>query len=108
MFIDLRKAFDTVSHPMLIETYGIRGNVLELCASYLKNRTQFVVYDGVKSDVKSIDRGVPQGSNLGPLIFIVFMNDIFHISQFYSISYMHPDNTGIFLSGGDLHILFRY
>ena len=84
--IDLRNAFDTVSQPILIKklyTYGIRGNVLELCASYLTNRTQFVVCDGVKSYTKCIDCGVPQGSILGPLFFIVFM-----LRSFYSISYM--------------------
>ena len=76
LFIDLRKALDTVSHPILIKklyAYGIRGNVLELYTSYLENRIQFVVYDGVKSYMymytKSIDCGVPQGSILGLLFF---------------------------------------
>ena len=109
LFIDLRKAFDTVSHPILIKklyAYGIRGNVLELCTSYLKNRTQFVVYDGVKSYTKSIDCGVPQGSILGPLFFIVFMNDIFHASQSL-FNILYADDTSIFLYGRDLDKLIR-
>ena len=109
LFIDLRKAFDTVSHPILIKklyAYGIRGNVLELCTSYLKNRTQFVVYDGVKSYTKSIDCAVPQGSILGPLFFIVFMNDIFHASQSL-FNILYADDTSIFLSGRDLDKLIR-
>ena len=107
LFIDLRKAFDTVSHPILIKklyAYGIRGNVLELCTSYLKNRTQVVVYDGVKS--YTIDCGVPQGSILGPLFFIVFMNDIFHASQSL-FNILYADDTSIFLSGRDLDKLIR-
>ena len=108
LFIDLRKACDTVSHPILIKKLyacGITGNVLELCTSYLKNRTQFVVYDGVKSYTKSIDCGVPQGSILGPLFFIVFMN-IFHVSQSL-FKILYADDTSIFLSGRDLDKLIR-
>ena len=79
------------------QMYGIMGNVLELCTSYLKNRTPFVVYDGVKSYTKSIDCGVPQGSILGPLFFILFMNDIFHASQSL-FNILYADDTSIFLS----------
>ena len=111
LFIDLRKEFDTVSHPILIKklyAYGIRGNVLELelCVSYLKNRTQFVVYDGAKSYTKSIDCGVPQGSILGPLFFTVFMKDIFHALQSL-FNILYAGDTSIFLSGRDLDKLIR-
>ena len=103
LFIDLRKAFDTVSHPIVIKklyAYGIRGNVLELCASYLTNRTQFVVCDGVKSYTKSIDCGVPHGSILTPVFYCI------HASQFL-FNILYVDNTSIFLSGRDLDELIR-
>ena len=73
LFVDLRKAFDTVSHSILVKklhAYGIRGNILELRASYLENRTQFVTYDGEKLETKYITCGVPQGSILGPLFLL--------------------------------------
>ena len=80
IFIDLKKAFDTVSHSILLKklhAYGIRGDMLELCKSYLTDRSQFVMYNGAKSDLKSVKCGVPQGSVLVPLFFIAYMNDIF-------------------------------
>ena len=79
IFIDLKKAFDTVSHSILLKklyAYCIRGNMLELCKSYLTDRSQFVMYSGTKSDLKSVKCGVPQRSVLGPLFFIAYMNDI--------------------------------
>ena len=77
-----------------------------MCTSYLKNRTQFVVYDGVKSYTKSIDCGVPQGSILGPLFFIVFMNNIFHASQSL-FNILYADDTSVFLSGREIDKLIR-
>ena len=79
IFLDLAKAFDTVSHDILLrklEAYGIRGNALQLFESYLKDRFQFVQLDNVKSSISLIEFGVPQGSILGPLLFLIYINDL--------------------------------
>ena len=76
--------------------------MLELCKSYLTDRSQFVVYNGAKSDLKSVKCGVPQGSVLGPLFFIAYMNNILNASQLlYNILY--ADDICIYLSGRNLH-----
>ena len=74
LFIDLRKAFDTVNHAILLtkmEHYGIRGTALEWFKSYLNNRKQYVYINGETSQLKDITCGVPQGSVLGPLLFLI-------------------------------------
>ena len=86
LFIDLKKAFDTVPHDILLKkmyTYGIRGNAFKLLKSYLTDRTHYVVYDSKQSETLPIKCGVPQGSKLGPLLFICVMNDIGNVSDFY-------------------------
>ena len=98
IFIDLRKAFDTINHDILLskmEHYGIRGITLKWFKSYLQNRKQFVFLNGVCSDIELINCGVPQGSVLGPLLFLIYINDLPNISKKFTF-FLFADDTNIF------------
>ena len=100
VFLDFAKAFDTVNHNILLSKlyhYGIRGTPLQLIKSYLTDREQCVQVNNAISDFNKITHGVPQGSILGPLFFLLYINDIALSSPMLSF-YLFADDTTIFLS----------
>ena len=97
IFIDLQKAFDTVNHIVLIDKlnyYGIRGIGNSWFKSYLSDRSQYVSVQGHDSDVKGINHGVPQGSVLGTLLFLIYINDL-HKAIKKSSVYHFADDTNM-------------
>src|ERR1700733_1416209 len=109
VFFDLSKAFDTVNHEILLkklEYYGIRGMGLIWLENYLKNRSQYVLYNGSSSHILAINCGVPQGSILGPLLFLLYINDI-HLTSSILQFIMFADDTNVFMSDNLLPTLIR-
>ena len=101
IFLDFSKAFDTVNHDILfrkLEWYGIWGIALDWFKSYLTGRTQFVTYNGVSSSPQTIKCGVPQGSILGPLLFLIYINDLANTCK-TALPILFADDTNIFTTG---------
>ena len=104
VFIDLSKAFDTLDYDILLKKldhYGIRGTTLAWLKSYLTNRKQFVRVNEILSDNMSLSCGVPQGSILGPLLFILYVNDIANCSKLLHFI-LFADDTNLFYSNENL------
>ena len=104
IFIDLSKAFDTLDHKILLkklDNCGIRGIANDLLKSYLSQRQQFTHFNGENSDKENILFGVPQGSVLGPLLFLIYIiNDITNSIQDENNKLVfYTDDTKIFITG---------
>ena len=108
VYLDLSKAFDTIDHSILLKKlnfYGIRGQALDWFSSYLYNRKQFVHYKGSDSHVETIKCGVPQGSVLGPLLFIIYTNDLPGCLNLTK-SVLFADDTTVYLSSKNITYLY--
>ena len=107
IFCDLSKAFDIIDHSILLyklHNMGVRGVALSWLESYLTNRKQYVEIENTKSDIKIIKHGVPQGSVLGPLLFLIYVNDINTKNDNNTLCF--ADDTTIFVTSSDPNELF--
>ena len=103
-FLDLSKAFDTVNHQILLnklEHCGIRGIALDWFKSYLTNRKQFTQIGGTSSTLKEITCGVPQGSVLGPVLFLLYINDFHNSSTVFNFN-IFADDSNLFYTNDSL------
>ena len=108
IFLDLQNAFDSVTHSILLDklfVYGVRGPAHEWIKIYLSNRKQFVTINGICSKTETIEYGVPQGPILGPLLFLLFINDISSVLPELKVE-LFADDTNIFLFNRNINILF--
>ena len=102
IFLDLKKAFDAVDHTVLKQkliAMGIRRLPFDLISSYLANRNQFTCINSTKSDKNLINHGVPQGSVLGPILFLLYINDLPNVSSLKTL--LFADDTALFASSNN-------
>ena len=109
VFLDLSKAFDTIDHKILLQKlmhYGVRGLPLDWFSSYMNDRTQQVVCNNRLPDILKIKCGVPQGSILGPLLFLIYVNDFCRcVTKGKTI--MFADDTNLFFSESSYEKVFQ-
>ena len=106
VLLDISKAFDCVNHDILLDKlyhYGIRGSVRDWFKSFLTDRTHYVDINGKKSDPYSPTMGVPQGSVLGPILFLIYINDLRNASNILSLSIFADDTSLLLSSERDLY-----
>ena len=106
-FLDIQKCFDTIDHTILLDKlthYGIRTSELKWFQSYLTGRMQVVDYNGKISEQKEISIGVPQGTVLGPLLFLLYLNDLSHVINNASIN-IYADDVVIYMSNSSFSAL---
>ena len=107
VFNDFSKAFDTVNHDILLQKlsmYGVQDIALEWFRDYLANRSQYVTYNSMKSTKENITCGVPQGSILGPLLFVICINDLATVSNAF-VPVLFADDTTLLIAGRDVEAL---
>ena len=107
LFLELSKVFNTINHQILLkkmEYYGVHDIAHTWIKSYLSNRKQYVEYNSCKSSCKGLSCGLPQGSILGPLLFLIYINDLANVSQKLFFLFF-ADDSNIFLSGKNPDLL---
>ena len=107
IFLDLKKAFDTINHSILLKKlnhYGIRGIINDWFSSYLLGRSQVTEIDSNLSTINKISCGVPQGSVLGSLLFLIYINDFHNSSEKLSF-YLFADDTNLLYADKNLKSL---
>ena len=109
LFLDLKKAFDTVDHEILIrkmQVYGIKNIKVQWFRSYLKNCQQYCFFNGNKLSSRPVTSGIPQGSCLGPLLFILYLDD-FETCLKFSKANLYADDTEVSLSSNEIGDLIQ-